>query len=112
MAAIMGALVQIATNSDLKKDDVLDLGFTSADAETKSTFSCDIPKDNYHLCATKNDEKAASAQDADGLRVGFQDDFTAEGIPPNPKKLMYTGKQLENGRSLCKNALNSAPGAY
>ena len=94
IAAIMGALVQIAMNSDLKKDNVFYLGFTSADAETKSTFSCDIPKDNYRLCTTKNDEKAASAQYADGLRDGFQNDFTAEGIPPNLDKLMYTGKQL------------------
>jgi hypothetical protein len=88
LAAIMGALVKIARNSDIIKDNVLDLGFTSADAETKSTFSCDIPKDNYHLCATKNDEKAASAQDANGLRDGFQNDFTAGVIPPNPDKLM------------------------
>jgi hypothetical protein len=112
IAAIMGALVQIATNSDLKKVNVLDLGFTSVDAETKSTFSCDIPKDNYRLCTTKNDEKAASAQDANGLRDGFQNDFTAEGIRLNPDKLIYTGKQLEDGHNLCENAPTSASGAY
>ena len=102
----------IATNSDLIKDNFLDFDLTSADAETMNTFPFEILNDNHRICATKNDEKVASAQDADGLSDGFQNDFTAEGISSKADKLMYTGKQLEDSRTLCENATTSASGAY